>query len=240
MKKHVILTLLLVFHLLPAQAVEIPPDFVAHYKLEKYSALIGEIDLRLSTENDKLNYSSHTKPRGIAALFRDDRISETSRLQVLSRNQLPRLLHYEYQHKGKENRNQHFDIDYTDDINASINGNFSENIFSISSKPPVWDRLSVQLALSCELNSTPQQQKSYLYQVLDRGELHEYKFEHKGDDRLKISDQQYHVVKFVRHHGKRDTVFWLAQELHYLPVKMEQYKDGDLHLTMRLDSINYD
>lgn len=232
-----ILACLLLACTLPAAALDIPPDFKARYHLEKYGTSIGDVRLSLTSEADQLLYSSHTEPRGLAAMFSSDEVNETSRLNAADRKHMPKLLNYTYTRKGKAKKNQHFDITYQRDGRISISSGRGDIRVQPSQGDRVWDRLSVQIALACDASESPREKQVYHYQVFDYGELEDYAFEYIGEESVKVAGKNYLTRKFVRHHGKRDTHFWLAEELHYLPVKMQQYKDGDLHISMYLDRI---
>ena len=221
---------------LPAQAVQLPPDFTASYHIEKYGTLIANMKLSLQTRDDSIIYRSHSQTRGLAALFSDDQIDEISQLRKPEEEELPHLTSYQYRREDKRKDNQQFSIDWTEDDIAIISGEYRNHSFDLQTDKPVWDRLSVQLALVCQASQQPQKDV-YQFHVFDRDELQQYTFERLGEESITINGTSYTTLKLKRQHGKRTTYLWLDTENYYLPVRIEQHKNGDLHLTLSLDKI---
>ena len=231
-----LLALLLLF--CPAlPAAQLPPDFTASYSVQKYGSQIAEMRLSLQTRDNIASYSSHSEARGLAALLTNQEIDETSELDISDAAAPPRLLRYQYRHRGRANKNQQFQVDYLDDNQVRVEGSYGKQPFQLDSEQPVWDQLSVQLALLATAQQSPTSGQQYRYTIIDDGKIDEYAFEFGGEAVLKIAERTYHTLKFTRVHGKRTTSLWLAQELHYLPVKIDQYKEGELNLRMTLEQI---
>lgn len=221
----------------PVLAVQLPPDFSAQYTLEKYDMVIAEMKLSLHTDNGTLIYRSDTEPKGLAAILSDQEIHETSRLSQTDSTTLPDLLSYQYRHHKRPEKHQQFTIDRSKQDVLNISGRYGDKDYDIQAHQPVWDRLSVQLALAGEASSTEKMPEQFSYNVIDRGEISQYRFEYMGQSELEVGDRHYTTLRFKRSHGKRTTFVWLAKDLHYIPVKIEQHRKGELHLRMTLDSI---
>jgi hypothetical protein len=237
MNKPVICLLLLSLMCPPLLADQLPPDFSARYSVKKYASEVAEMQLSLQRQENIIRYHSHTEARGLAALLTDQQIDETSRLDV-SDASCPRLLSYQYRHRERASKNQQFTVSYPGEQQASVEGSYGKQAFQLDSGAPLWDRLSVQLALLTDAAAaTPAAGQTYRYRIIDDGRQDEYVFEFTGEAMLTISGREVHTLIFKRHHGKRTTTLWLGRELHYLPVKIEQHKNGDLHLSMSLEQI---
>ncbi|TNF36758.1 MAG: DUF3108 domain-containing protein [Gammaproteobacteria bacterium] len=213
-----------------------PQAFAAKYKLEKYNSVIAIMDLTLQHQDDKIIYRSQTTPKGLLDIFSDDRVTEQSQLQWKPEQQDLRLIEYQYQRAEKPKDNQQFSLHWNDDNSASCTGTARQQAFTLSLQQPAWDRLSVQLALMMDLSRDTRPRASYSYHVIDNAEMTEYQFQLESEDTIELGQQQYHTLKYKRAHdsGKRLTYFWLVPELDYLPVRIEQHKKGELHLSMEL------
>ena len=213
-----------------------PDDFSARYILEKYGSTMGEMTLSLARQDNKLIYQSHSRPRGLAALFSDEEIDEISELQVDETS--VRLSQYQYRRKDKPSKNQQFSLsDTLSDEKTLVTGRYGNNRFELQAPQPLWDRLSLQLALIMDVAATSNKQKNYQYTLIDKAELEAVEFKFLSEETLNIGNNPYKTLKFSRHHGNRATFIWLAAELDYLPVKVAQYRKDELKLSMSLKHI---
>ena len=229
-------TLILLFMTsLPLHAADLPPDFSARYGVYKYSNRVAEMQLTLKHQDESILYRSHSKPKGLAALLTDQEIDETSKLRAGNATQALRLIEYRYTHRKKARKNQAYTVSYPSPQTASVKGDYGSHHYEITAEAPVWDRLSVQLALIKDVRDTLSVGDSFNYNIVDDGKIEHYVFEYRGKAVVKIDERNYQSLLFRRVHGKRTTSLWLASELHYLPAKIEQQKDGDLDLRMLLE-----
>jgi hypothetical protein len=74
-----------------------------------------------------------------------------------------------------------------------------------------------------------------------KGEFKYYLFENQGNDDVSFDGKEYNAVKIAGKETKRDRAMyaWLVPELHYLPVKIEQWKEGKLKSTVKLESVTF-
>jgi hypothetical protein len=237
--KHLILISMLI-SFLPASvsAVTLPPDFKASYSLEKYGNIVAEMQLSLETAEGRAIYRSQSKTRGLAALLSREKIDETSQLDVSEPSSLPQLMTYRLRHQKRKKRDQQFAVTTSQASVFRVLGIYGDQPFELEHTTRVWDRLSVQLALICLANNSTEIPPKARFQVINKGRLNEYLFEYEGESVVKIKDRSYPALKFKRTHGKRSTTLWLAKELHFLPVQIEQYKNGELNLRMSLERID--
>lgn len=219
-----------------AHAANPPIPFKASYKVEKYNNVIAVMQLMLQHKDDRIIYTSQTKPKGLLDLFSDDNVFEQSTLQWDAEHQQLRLLDYQYKRAEKAKDNQQFTISWSDTDLATCIGTSRKQAFTLELKSPAWDRLSVQLALMADLNRSDNPRIDYHYSIVDNSELSDYQFQFETEQTIKIGSREYHTLKFKRPHdsGKRTTYLWLSPELGYLPVRVEQHKKGELHLSMEL------
>ncbi|WP_110458949.1 DUF3108 domain-containing protein [Shewanella algidipiscicola] len=79
------------------------------------------------------------------------------------------------------------------------------------------------------------------YAMLKSGEIDEYDFKVIGKERMLIKSGQYDTVKIevVRDNSKRQTFFWMAPDLGYLPVRLTHFEKGSKQLDITLLSYQF-
>ena len=219
-----------------AHAANPPTAFQVSYNIEKYNNIVGVMQLSLQQQDDRFIYTSKTEPKGLLDLFSDDKVFEQSILQWDAEHQQLRLLEYQFKRSEKPNDNQHFTMTWNNADSALCSGIYRKQPFTLTLESPAWDQLSVQLALMTDLSSNDNQVKSYRYDIIDSANLSDYKFLLETEQTIKIGQQEYRTLKLKRPHesGKRTTYLWLAPELGYIPVRVEQFRKGKLHFSMEL------
>lgn len=216
----------------PANTCELPA-WQARYNITKYGATIARLNMSLQANNGQAQYNLHTEAVGLMAAISDEELTETSRLHQ-AEDQSWKLEKFSQQRAADKTRYQTFSIT-TDNDTLRAQGEYNGKPFSLNPQPPVWDRSSVQLALTCDLLAENKPHPAYDYTVIDNGSITKYHFEYRGQENIRIADKKFDALKFERISGERSTLFWLAPTLSYMPVRMEQYKKGSLHLRMNLD-----
>ena len=236
MKRFTSLILLLAFSH-PSLAAQLPSSFSAVYSMQKYGATVIEMTLTLNQVNNNISYESHSRALGMLSMFSDDRVDEISQLQWDNEVQHARLQNYQFTRKKKKRKNQKFSLSWNKQNDVTIKGTYGGNKFDIYTHDLIWDRLSVQLALAADLKSTDKVKETYSYNIVDKGKIKQYQFEYVKDELVHLDDRQYNTIKLKRAHasGKRTTYLWLARELDFLPVKIDQYREGVLHMNIELD-----
>lgn len=81
--------------------------------------------------------------------------------------------------------------------------------------------------------------KEMLYNLVDRGELKQYRFTLLGEQQISVAGGAFNCVgvKSVRDSGKRITELWFAKDKGYVPVKIIHDDEGD-RLEAELSSVN--
>ncbi|ABZ76457.1 conserved hypothetical protein [Shewanella halifaxensis HAW-EB4] len=100
----------------------------------------------------------------------------------------------------------------------------------------LFDPLMVQLQFRLDM----QAHKDKLhYTMVKEGEVDDYAFKIIGKERVNIDSGSYQTVKFevVRDSKKRQTFFWMAPELSYLPIRLTHFEKGSKQLDIKL--LNY-
>ena len=100
----------------------------------------------------------------------------------------------------------------------------------------LFDPLMVQLQFRLDLSAG---KEPLHYKMVKDNEIDEYDFKIVGNERLNIESGSYETVKIevVRSSAKRQTFFWMAPDLSYLPVRLTHFEKGDKQLDIKL--LNY-
>jgi hypothetical protein len=231
------LLFLLFFTSLSAHANSLPENISASYSVLKYGLIVAETRLSLKQQDNHLVYSTKTKPEGMASLFTDDTAKEVAFLEWLPDKDKFRLLNYQFEINKNNKKNQTIMVKW-DDSKASIINIYKNKERSLQHNSAVWDRLSVQLALMHDLILSESIDSSYAYDVVARGKISAFTFINKKQETLKLANKTYETYLFERSDKKRMTRLWLAPKLNYLPVQMEQYKQGELVGGMQLNRVS--
>ncbi len=220
----------------PVHAAKPPTPFTASYKVEKYNSTVAVMQLTLQQKDDQFIYTSKTQPKGLLDLFSNDKIVEQSTLRWDAEHQRLQLLGYQYTREERARDNQQFTVQWNNENSATCSGMARKQSFTLELASPAWDQLSVQLALMADLSSDENPAADYRYSIIDDAKLSEYLFQPEAQETIKIGQQEYHTLKLKRAHesGKRTTHMWLAPELGFVPVRVEQYKKGELNFSMEL------
>jgi len=216
-----------------AAAVELPRTFEAHYSLYRTGAKVAEM-LRVFTrlENGQYRYRSETRTTGLFAIFRKDHVVEQS--DWLFRNGELRPLEYLYEHSGgKKDRNVAVTFDWdAQRITNTVNG----KSWRMPAEPNVMDKLLYQLAIMHDLKA---RRSPLAYTVADGGKIKTYNFELLGEEIIHTPLGEFSTIKVSRQRSdsRRETVFWCAEKLQFLPVRVENIETDGGKTTVIIDSV---
>jgi hypothetical protein len=226
--------LLLLWSLGPAgRATELPQAFEAHYSLYRAGAKVAKM-LRVFTRlaNGQYRYRSETRTTGLFAVFRKDHVIEQSNWSF--QNGALRPLEYSYEHSGgKKDRNVAVTFDWESQrITNTVNG----QSWRMPAEPNVMDKLLYQLAIMHDLKAGRSQ---LAYTIADGGKIKTYNFELLGEEMISTPLGELNTIKVSRQRpdSPRETVFWCAEELHFLPVRVENIETDGGKTTVIIDSV---
>jgi hypothetical protein len=103
----------------------------------------------------------------------------------------------------------------------------------------IFDPLMVQLQFRLDMTAG----KEVLdYKMVKDNEVDDYQFRVIGTERMSIDSGSYNTVKIevVRDNTKRQTFFWMAPELAYLPVRLTHFEKGSKQLDIKLLNYHFD
>lgn len=198
------------------------PEFEAVYDVYRSGIKIASTVRKFVRQQDgTLLYRSETNVTGIATMFRKDRIIEQSISSYVDGRILPRQ--YLYEHTGTSKvRNVTIDFDWdANQITNSVNG----APWHMPATRGMLDKLLYQYTIMLDM----QQGKSSLsYIIADGGKEKTYRFEKLGEEILDTPLGKLNTIKMKRYRSDsdRESIFWSAQELGYMPIKLENIDDG--------------
>ncbi len=213
------------------------PNFTAKYSVSKSGISLGEMVSTFKTDkHNNYTYSSITEPKGIASWFSSDKVSEVSSGTYIDGKITS--LQYSYSRSGgKKKQDTKIDFDYQSNTATDITDGETKKI-TIGEKTT--DRQIVQILLMVDMLN---KKNDFNYEVINKQELKPYNFKKSELEKINTKLGELNTIKVVRKRegSSRETTLWLAEKLHYIPVRIKQTKDGSTKFEMdikKLDGID--
>jgi len=171
-------------------------------------------------------FESVMEANAVVSLFTASRVTEISRGRIEGSRFVPEYYRYEKNSKKK---------DY------ELSFDYATNVVMRSDNGPAWraempdqllDKLSYQGQMITDVAANPQ---TLNYTVADRGKLKDYDIRNLGVEDVETTLGKFRSIKLQRgdKNSKRQTTVWFAEELGWMPVKVE-YRDKKGGLTTGL------
>ena len=206
--------------------------FTAIYTVHAWNMQLGQATLRLSQSGQdgrEWLYEAIIVPQGLGALF-------TGTLHTRARwrwqNQKVVPLEFVKTEKGKQQERYVFD-----DAHKRLYGAYKSR--SLQLDLPIGGAID-QNTLFIKLLADLRKGKSPTgtYQVISRGKLREYQIHDRGWGVLKNDSKKRSLRRIEREkRGQLSQRYWLNPAYHYLPVRIEKWKDGRRQQIIRLQKI---
>jgi len=217
------------------------PEFKAKYSVYYLGIKGAEANYVLSYNGAGYRFAQDTHLVGIASLFAKDSVSTYSLIDSIDGKLL--LSKHIYIQTGRED-NKDEDISITwqtadGKLDGKVSGVVRSRKISHQVTSPVWEFLSFQVPLMIEANEN---RKEYPYNALLKGEIDTYNFVLQSSKIVKYAGKEYQSLQMVRKDPNRDYQLhiWLLPELHNIPVLVENYRNGSVHSSMKLESVSFD
>ncbi len=212
----------------PAETRLVP--HVAEYKV-KISVLSGSMRTEVSGVGDTFMARSEISPTGFASILKNGSIVEQSEFAAVHGDIRPR--HYESDDTlSKDETRMVFDFDRD---SYAVTGKINGDDFVFPADGPVHDRVSIQYQLMENLRNGQQVTE---YALLDGDEVKQISVSNIGEKRIKVPFGRFDAIG-IRHqadNSSRVSTLWCVKELGYLPIVIEQHKDGKLRVRAVLTS----
>lgn len=227
--------ILILLMLLPVTGwtASLPPEFVALYDFERGRLAIGETRIGLERSQDDIyRYWSESKATGFVSIFVDDVIKEESLFRWEDGRLWP--VSYEYrQLNASKNRSEDIIYDWTDGV-AKVNYRGHESVVELA--PGTLDRFLVQLAITVHSQDGALDRT---YPIVDNSRLKTYRLQSGDIETVTTPAGTFETLRVERIDEDKDKRLrlWLAPELGYLPVKIEQEKLNEETLRLVLKKL---
>ncbi|MEE9326491.1 MAG: DUF3108 domain-containing protein [Cocleimonas sp.] len=222
--------MLTAFLMLFAQhAMALPKAFQANYAVSKGSLSLGNLHATLKYSGNQYHYHKYTKATGLAAVLTGIKITENTDGIFSGENMTPQNYLFN-QSRRKKSR-----IDKATFTTGKVTGSYKNKAYKLAISPNTQDRASLELVLARDLAKN---KTDLNYHVVERGKLKKYTFQKLGYQKVKTSAGEFNAmkVKVVRdQNSKRETIFWLAKEVDFLPVKIRHTEKGNVITTIIKD-----
>ncbi len=218
--KLVCLCLIVLAQALFSPAMALPKESSAVFDVHRNGLFLGYLESSLKYPGQTYEYTKFTQSTGIAQFLTKGEISEISIGKFAGERIIP--VSYSFERKT---RKKHI-TDKTRFAGNRASGMYKGNAYSEQVPANILDRASLEIAVARDLKLNLPQLK---YNVMDRGKLKQYVFGRLGSERLETSAGTFNTIKVEvkRDDKSRKTIYWMAKELAYLPVKMIHEEDGD-------------
>jgi hypothetical protein len=208
-------------------------EYSAGYEVEYNGRRVARAEFSVAQASaGQFIFNSSTKARGIWRLAAPRAAIEWSQFSMDREQIVPISFRYEDgSRKGEDNYTLRFDASSG---NVVINGPAGES--SLPHEPGLLDRGSLQVALMFDLGLC---QLPGPYRYVDDDGVREYVYERLEDLSLETELGTVDTVRFSqkREGSSRNTLLWLAPALAYLPVRIEQIRDGEAETVLSIASL---
>ena len=208
---------------LSSQAFAVPSAMSAVYDVYRNNKSVGYLESTLKYSGGQYEYSKYTKATGWADLLTKARIVEKSTGKVAGHQLTP--LTYLYDERTRKKTR----VEQARFVGGQASGIYKDNAYSIATPSNVVDRGTLELVVARDLKRAL---PHLVYQVMERGEVKTYTFVRLGNERLETPAGVFETIKVSvkrsNSDSDRETTYWMAKELDYLPARMFHREKGDV------------
>jgi hypothetical protein len=208
--------------------------FRADYSLMRNSLGLGISSFTLSRDTDTYSYKSAAHASGLASLFSSSTITQESRFTLVDGR--PRAVSYRYADSGKPEDAELIRFDWDKGTaTTEEDGRQKDRLLT----PNTSDVQMIQLMLAADVSAGRAQR---YYRLVDHGEITRYAAKALPDAPLTVGGKGYStkVVQLYNAERGRTITVWLAPELHYLPVQIQQAQTDKATITLTLQKVAFE
>lgn len=202
----------------------------AEYKV-KISVLTGVLNTRLVATGESFTATHELRPVGVAKLLVDGEIIESARFVAVADGVVPQ--HYSSKNTFDDEPEQ-IELDF-DWQGHSVSGTANGQAVLQDLADPVHDRISIQYEMMLDLLHD---EIGGPYRLFEVDKIKTLRVKNIGEREVRTELGVYTAVG-IQHQtagSSRVTTLWCAPELGYLPVIIEQHKNGKRNLQATLQS----
>ena len=212
--------------------IPIPQSFSVSYSLHTNGLKVGESVRILEKEKTgRYVFRSESRSSGILALFLKDHVLEESTWSLSGEDIHP--LRYIYRQSGSKDSVQTVRFDWRTKM---IDNREDNKTWHLRLTPNLLDKLLYQIAIMRDLAAG---RRSLSYQVVDGGEIKNYRFAYLGEEVVDTPLGQIRAVRLERRQAKskRSTTFWCAIRWRYLPVRVDTTSRNGMRITALIERV---
>ena len=208
-----------------AQPSALPNAFNAHYSVARGGLTLGSVHATLKYTGNNYEYKKYTKATGIARLITGIKVTENTNGQLAGLEVIPKNYLFN-QSQRKKSR-----VDKATFSGKTVTGSYKKVPYKLTIPNGAQDRASLELVLARDM---AQNKARLQYNVVERGKVKRYNFQKLGVEKIQTPAGTFDAtkVKVVRKGKKRETVFWLAKKIDFLPVKIKHTEKGEVITTL--------
>ena len=227
---------LLVLSISPFAAEErdLPERFEATFVLEAKGTTFARTHWSLVPGVDGTYVStSRTEPAGMFALIRDDTRVERSEWTWAGDSLQP--LAYDYERTGSKARKIGITFDWENNVARHVS---PKGVWKLPVPRGTLDKFSYMFAL---MRALGRGERHFEYTIADGGRrLRSYVLTSIANERIDTAIGTFDTVAVRRRHenSPRETTFWCARALGYLPVRIVHVERDGTPLTLRIQSLS--
>lgn len=208
--------------------------YTATYAVQYKGKAAGtaEFAVRYLEREDAYEFTSRTMAKGLLKLARPNPVVERSRFRVVGATLQPLEFWYEDGSRSGED-NFHVVFDWQRRV-ATISTAAARRELAVPEA--ALDRGTLQVALMRDLERAGQ---PATYELADEDSVAHYAYTDNGAARLETEagSHETRVLTQQRTGSSRSTWLWVAPALRFLPVRIEQRRDGETQTALELVSV---
>ena len=198
-----------------------------HATFDRFSGK-ATMGLKKNPDTDEYIYSSVTKPRGVAALM--GKIREWSVFTLDNSKVVPKI----YTHKSRDKQNIIYDWSAKKAKSTADGKNIDLNL-----KGNELDLMSLQMQLKLDLKKGDLKES---YTIINDNKIKTYMITPLEKENVTVDGKTYlsQKIKQQRTGSSRHNYLWLAEDIDFTLVKMQQYKGEKLRGTLTMTGYKAD
>lgn len=208
-------------------------EYTASYDVDYKGRNLGTATFSVAASDGAYVFESRTQARGLLKLARPNPLLERSRFEIVNGRIRPLSFAYEDGSRGGDD-DFRAEFDWKAEV-VTVTRNSNRTEYAL--EPGVLDRGAMQVALMRELAHG---EPVGPYVLVDEDGLKTYHYEREADERIDTPAGAYdaRVYEQQREGSSRITRLWVVPSLKYLPVRIAQFRDGELYTDFVLESVD--
>lgn len=227
-----IVTMIAALAALPALA-GMPEPFTARYDVD-FAGLGGELTSTLERNGvDVWVFENRTRAKGVARMMRPRDVVDRSEFVRDGERLVPQR--FDFSDGSRRNkRGNVIEFDWHERRAAS---DYDGERKPLELGDGTLDRQLMQIAMMRDLAAGV---REAAYVVVDRHDVKRYEIDVVAEETVTVPAGEYRTLKIERRRpgSSRSSLLWCAPELGYLPVRLEQLKDGKVIATLTLTAVD--